>query len=416
LRELQTALPTRSLQQVGQIDFTGFKDILKPALPKLSQRPRIVVLFDEIEPIIVCDWGHGFCAQWRALLSNTPDLSEYFTAVFAGAQEMAALQHDLGSPLKDVLEWRILHGLDYPDTCRLMQEPIEMQWPSEFLDSTYNQTGGHPMLVQYVMQHVCNQPPEEAGKSLERAIAKFERERSWQFAQWWERYCTPMAQRIYARLPDDGSPLDLTSLTREFGLNEANDAVEILLHVGLISAEDDGFAFRYRGEMFRRWYRVYGALAQSPTHDPEIYIRLARLDSDLADKYLSAWMIYQSDLPNYSGAVGEMRDTLTLLLERVAPDNEVQAEAGFRVESGQSRPTRRQRVRYATRRIYNHDRSREIICDFDLLETDCDQLAQIVVGAYGGASGLTHTTATRERAFRALKQWDNILAQLVPVT
>jgi hypothetical protein len=76
----------------------------------------------------------------------------------------------------------------------------------------------------------------------------------------------------------------------------------------------------------------------------------------------------------------------------------------------------RERVCYAARRLYDTERTKEIASDFDLLETYCDQLAQIVTGAYSGASGLTHTTATRERAYRALKQWESILAQLLPDT
>jgi hypothetical protein len=327
---------------------------------------------------------------------------------------MAALQRDIGSPLKDILEWRNLHALGYEDACQLMQEPIGLEWPATFLQHAYSETGGHPMLLQYVMQHVCAVPPEVAERSLEQAVAKFARERGWQFGEWWGRYCTPTAQRIYARLPDDGSTLPLRTLVSEFGLDEANDALKILQHVGLAVAEEDEFAFRYAGKMFRQWYQVYGALAESPRHDPELYSRLAKLEAALADKYLSAWKIYQIDLPNYSGAVGEVRDTLTLLLDKIAPDEQVSAGPGFKLEAGQKKPTRAQRVRYAARQRYNAERTREIASDFYLLETSCDQLAQIVTGAYSGASGLTHTTATRERAYRMLKQWDSILAQLLP--
>jgi hypothetical protein len=159
---------------------------------------------------------------------------------------------------------------------------------------------------------------------------------------------------------------------------------------------------------------VYGTLAESPIHDPELHARLAKIGNDLADKYLSAWKIYQADLPNYSGAIGEMRDVLTLLLDVIAPDEQVSAEPGFRLEPGAQRPNRRQRVRYAARRRYNKERTNEITSDYDLLETACDQIAQVAISAFGTASGLAHTTATRERAYRALKQWDSILAQLLP--
>jgi len=414
LRELQHDLPDLQLRGDSSLDFRTFSEILKPVLSNLPERPRVIVMFDEIEPILVHDWSDAFLGQWRALLSNTPNFSEYFTAVFAGAQEMAALRRDVGSPLKDILEWRNLRALDYEDACQLMQKPIEWEWSVTFLRRAYDETGGHPMLLQYLMQHVCMAPPDAAEQALEQAVVRFARERAWQFGDWWGRNCTPSAQRIYARLPDDGSTLPLSTLTREFGLNEANDALEILQHVGLVAAEEDGFAFRYSGEMFRRWYRIYGTLAESPKHDPELHARLAKVSTDLADKYLSAWRIYQADLPNYSGAVSEIRDTLTLLLEKIAPDDQVSAQPDFRIEAGQQKPTRRQRVRYVARQRYGSEQLREITSDFDLLETTCDQLAQLVTHAYGGASALTHTTSTREKAYRVLKQWDSILAQLLP--
>lgn len=328
---------------------------------------------------------------------------------------MAALRRDIGSPLKDILEWRNLRTLDYEEACQLMQRPVGHEWPDPFLHRAYAETGGHPMLLQYVMQRVCMSSTTAPEQSLDEAVSLFSRQRRWQFGEWWTRYCSPTAQRVYSRLPDDGSALPLRALSREFGHDEANDALEVLEHVGLVTADDDGFALRYSGEMFRRWYRVFGTMADSPMRDPQLQARLAAIGVELADKYVSGWKIYQADLPNYSGAVGEMRDILTLLLDTIAPDEEVTAQPSFKLEVDQRKPSRRQRVRFAARQQYSSEHSKEIASDFDLLETSCDQLAEMVTRAYGTASGLTHTTATRERAYRALTQWDAILAQLLPV-
>lgn len=413
-RELQSALPGLS-QPFESFDFDGFKTAVASVLPNLLEHPRIIVMFDEIEPIVVCDWADSFLSQWRALLSNTPELSEYFTAVFAGAQEMAALRRDIGSPLKDILEWRNLRSLAYEEACRLMQEPIELEWPEPFLRRVYRETGGHPMLLQYVMHHICQDPPGLANQSLEQAMAKFVHERRWQFAEWWGRFCSPTAQRIYDRLPDDGRTMHLRTLTQQFGLNEANDALEILQHVGLVAAEEEEFAFRYAGEMFRQWYRQYGTLAESPLHDFELHARLANVGTNLADKYISAWKIYQTEeIPNYSGVVHEIRDILTLLLDTIAPNGDVMAETGFKLEAGRNNPTRRQRVRYAVRRLYDPEHAKEIASDFDLLEILYERLAQAATGAYRRASDLAHNSTPRERAYRVLKQWEGLLAQLLP--
>lgn len=295
-QELQRALSKSPSSIEHSIDFVTFKEEIHPILTNLPERPRVVVLFDEIEPIAVCEWAQGFLAHWRALLSNTPGLSEYFTAVFAGAHELAILQRDIGSPLKDILEWRSLRCLELEDACKLMQEPIEREWPRSFLELVYEETGGQPFLLQYIMQQVCSTPTpneETLQTVVAQAIKKFAKERHWQFSEWWERYCTPAAQRVYNRLPDDGSTLPLRALTREFGSDAAHEALEILQHVGIVAAEDDGFAFRYTGEMFRRWYR-----ANFVEEEEEIKSLLANRESSALEFKSSARWDYRQNALN----------------------------------------------------------------------------------------------------------------------
>lgn len=394
------------------LDFSNFQDILTPVLSELPEFPRVIVLFDEIEPLLAYDWAMGFLGQWRKLLNNSA-LSLYFTAVFSGAHEMSTLRRDVGSPLGNILEWRNLHLLTFTDACRLMQEPISREMPAELLELVYTQTGGHPMLLQYIMQQVAANLTMSSNEVAKQAIEKFNNQHRLQFSDWWSRYCPPIAQRIYTRLPDDGTLFPRSKLVREFGSEETERGLEILQHVGLIAGEQNDTAFRYTGEMFRRWYHTYGILADKNGHDLELHTLLVKLDQDLADKYISAWGIYQADLPNYSGAVGEMRDILTLLLHQLAPDDKVRAESDFQFEAGEKKPTRRQRVRYIAKQRYKQPKVNEITSDFGLFETECDQLAQVVTGAYRTGSGLTHTTASRELAYRALKQFDSILVQLL---
>ena len=388
----------------------------------MEEQLRVVVMFDEIELILTCDWANAFLGHWRALLSNTPGLSECFAAIFAGARELNLLRHDVGSPLKDILSWRSLRPLAYEDSCRLMQEPIDRRWDSSFLNYVYRETGGHPMLLQYVMQNICQTWSEDGGRlqmvqHAAEAAERFMRERRWQFADWWDRYCSPTARRVYARLYRADGDVPMEELAREFGLYGANDAVEVLQHVGLVEeveVHQQGLAYRCIGEMFRRWYARYGTLADAPRggpqHDSELHDRLVAVRQELGDKYLSAWRIYQAEMPNYSGAVGELRDILTLLLNIVAPVELVQSEPGFQPDPGRDGPTRRQRVRYAARTRYNGEHAKEIAGDYDLAE----QLSKVVTSSYGRASGQVHTTATREETYRALKQWESIFAQLVP--
>ncbi len=291
LTELQRALPESPLQANKPPDFATFKDIVQPVLAGLPERPRLIVMIDEIEPIAVCDWAQGFLAHWRALLSNTPGLSEYFTAVFSGGRQLAILQRDIGSPLKDILEWRSLRCLEFEPACDLMQEPIQRVWPASFLEQVYKESGGHPFLLQYIMHQLCKLSDEEAEQAIARTIDKFNRDREWQLAEWWNRYCTKTARQLYQRLPDDGSTISRRALTAEFGTEAASNALEILQHVGLVAAEDDGFAFRYTGEIFRHWYRDYVAFARSPGQKPKtqptVFISYSHEDEPEKDQLLT---------------------------------------------------------------------------------------------------------------------------------
>lgn len=255
-------------------------------------------------------------------------------------------------------------------------------------------------------------------EALKKAVEKFIRERSWQFAQWWERYCSPVAQRIYKRLNDEGGQVSLPFLVSEFGLSNTNNAIDILQHVGIAATdenEDLVLGCRIQGEMFHRWYKAYGNLKNAPQHDLEIYNRLTDIDLDMANKYLSAWKIYESDIPNYSGALVEVRGVLELLIERFAPIEKVQSEPGFRFEPNRREPTFRQRMKYYIRRLYGPDQTQEIISDYNLLEITVDQLANLATKAHRSTSSMAHEIATRETAYRALKQWDSIFAQLLLV-
>ncbi len=134
-----------------------------------SHRLQIVVLFDEVEPILSCDWGQGFFSNWRALLHNEPIVSPYVSATFAGASEMFQLARDVGSPLGNILSWRELVLFSSEDTSLLVNEPTGNHLHSEFAERVFQETGGHPALIQYLMKFVCDRDLDEAEQSLEQA-------------------------------------------------------------------------------------------------------------------------------------------------------------------------------------------------------------------------------------------------------
>jgi hypothetical protein len=397
------------------MSFAEFVQQLRARLAEAPAVVRAVVLFDEIEPILLNDWAEGFFANWRALLSNIPDVSSAFAAVFSGARELVRLRHDVGSPLMDILEFRSLRDLPFDECVRLMKEPSEVDWPDEFCRRVYEQTGGQPMLVQYVMNVVCGSDANsESLQEVRLATRRFLDERSWQFSDWWYKSLTPLSQRVYRRLPADGTTISLSQLVQEFGARASSDAMEILQHVGIADLNQDTLLCARRGLMFSEWQQAHGPTIQSPSHDSRIFDKLRALDSELAAKYASAWSILASDQPNYSGAVSEIRDTVTLVLRRLAPDDAVSSAPGFKYEGEQTIPTRRQRARFVVRQKQQLSAGeKSLLDDVGLFESYVDSFSTFVSSAYSYASGLTHTTSSFDHAYQALKQADSILAQLL---
>ena len=136
-----------------------------------------------------------------------------------------------------------------------------------------------------------------------------DRSRGWQFGDWWNKNCSSSARRVYRRLGDIDNATSLRDLVVEFGSGPANEGVEVLQHVGIGSMDEETLEVKKLGRMFANWHIRFGGSADADTHDEKIAEKLRGLDPDLMAKYVSAWRILGSDMPNYSGAVSELRDT-----------------------------------------------------------------------------------------------------------
>jgi len=396
----------------ANLAFPDFVEQCTSVLDKQELVPKVIVIFDEIEHIIINDWAAAYFANWRALLSNYPGFSGYFSAVFSGALEMAAIQHDVGSPLMDVLQWRSLRSLNFEEVRRLITEPTNLTISDELVLHVFLETGGHPMMVQYVMQKAINDLQGDIANSINMALSDFEESRAWQFSEWWSKYCDVTSRLVYAALPSDREFKNVAEFAIELGGYAASRAFEVLQHVGIAELSEDKKQIRRRGNMFSRWQKQNGNMEQGAAHDSGLANLLLEIGQGMREKYISAWAIYGQNMPNYSGAVSEMRDLITLTLHKVAPDEDVVSLPGFKFEADQSKPTRRQRVMFLFG-IERREQGKAVASEDELLEMHSTQLAGIVAKAYANASSLTHTTATRPLAYQALKQGESILAQLI---
>lgn len=285
--------PLANSESVNAIKFTTY---LRSIVELMTDyRPQIIFLFDEIEPIIKADWGRSFFANWRSLLHNTPDIDLYLSAAFTGASEMYEIARDIGSPLANILDWLELELFSMDDTANLMCEPSQYNWHDSFVKDVYDLTGGHPFLVQYVMQVVCNYDVQKASQALHDAKLQFLNKQKTQFHNWWDKFDNT-TRTIYARLTNSGVLLRKTIFS-EFG-NTTDRKLSILAHTGVIRIDWETDTIMTAGSLFREWFTRFGIIEVTPTFATQVDSLLKELERQLRQllsnylnkKYKLSWL------------------------------------------------------------------------------------------------------------------------------
>jgi hypothetical protein len=233
-----------------------FKEVLVRWLAVVSQVcfVRIAVLFDEVEPITRSEWGNGFFSNWRSLLNNSPEIYHNICAVFAGAKEMNALCEDVGSPLANILVWRTLSLFHWIDTYHLIQEPAGRRMSDRLARKIFVVTGGHPFLIQFLMQRICGQSRICTEEVVDDAARYFLSSHTQVFANWVSNF-EEADRTAYVFLARKVRPQAKRDLVQLLGDTAANDALSLLCHTGVATkGRKHSEHYRARGTLFRDWF------------------------------------------------------------------------------------------------------------------------------------------------------------------
>lgn len=116
---------------------------------------------------------------------------------------------------------------------------------------------------------------------------------------------------------------------------------------------------------------------------------------------------------SYRGVAHELREALRATLDYLAPDAELMAEAGFKLEEGTKRPTHRQKARHVLRK---RRLSREAMQAPELAVLMVEELgAGIARSAYMRGSASAHGLSSATEV-RQLKMYvDAVLAELLEI-
>jgi hypothetical protein len=115
---------------------------------------------------------------------------------------------------------------------------------------------------------------------------------------------------------------------------------------------------------------------------------------------------------SYRGTANELRSALWDVLDRLAPDADVTAAQGFKLEKNRDRPTQKQKARYILRSRLGDTARRTPESTLDLIEEHVGALARAV---YDRSSVSTHV-ATAVAEIRQVKMYvDTVLAELLEI-
>jgi hypothetical protein len=116
---------------------------------------------------------------------------------------------------------------------------------------------------------------------------------------------------------------------------------------------------------------------------------------------------------SFRGTANELREVMRETLDHLAPDSAVEADSGFKLEKGQTKPTQKQKVRYVLRSRGIGRTARQSPEDTASL---VDELtAKVTRGSFERSNLSTHI-ASEAKEVRQLKMWvETVLAELLEI-
>lgn len=123
--------------------------------------------------------------------------------------------------------------------------------------------------------------------------------------------------------------------------------------------------------------------------------------------------VQQQGRVSYRGTAAELREVLREVLDHLAPDADVKASAGFRLEEGLKKPSMKQKVRFILKARKVPDTARQTAEDsINHLDESIPSLGRSV---YNRGSMDVHTGRTREEVLNFKLYADAILGELLEI-
>ena len=142
-----------------------------------------------------------------------------------------------------------------------------------------------------------------------------------------------------------------------------------------------------------------------------IHTRLEEISQELANSYAQVNEdSTDSTRVSWAGTAHEIREVLRGVLEILAPDTEVMAQTGFKLEKDTKGPTHKQRAEYILKKRGASSREREMVSTIDTVD---ELVARLGRSIYVRASDAAHRLKGRAEALRLLRYCDAFMHDIL---
>jgi hypothetical protein len=223
---------------------------VEKALAPLLAKVGLCLMLDEVEGLVVEEWADDFWAHCRALVHNTPGISERLGIVLSGGNDLEELANDRTSSLFGVLETRRLGGLEASEVDSLCgRGPMRLK--PAVRKKLHAWSGGHPFIAQYMLSGICERHPQDASKAMLETREHFIKGQEMILRQWWSSL-GQVGQRLYLHLSRAEGPTPKASLMTLGTAREVNRSLDTLQFTGLATEIERGH-YQWTGQVFRVW-------------------------------------------------------------------------------------------------------------------------------------------------------------------
>lgn len=208
---------------------------------------RVVLLADEIDGLIATEQGRDLVESLRIAWE---ELAGKLGVVVFGGSALRSLLNRGSSPFLRAARWLPLRGLSLDEAAALIREPLHLTVPDALVEVLWEQTGGHPLLLQAILERAValGAPVVDHVPEAVQAIAD-ERLDPTIFPIWWDNL-GESGQTIYRALLTHRRPVERHEQAQLLG--PASPAgIEVLETTGVARTEGDQVL--PRGELFRVW-------------------------------------------------------------------------------------------------------------------------------------------------------------------